>query len=617
MKKRKYKFESEIHLGLLVIIFSLLFLNFISNYTIYFARTKLRNQTTLQLNNAAITVTRTVQKNVALDLSEHQVDLFKKQFELSSMFLVSPRQLASIIKAPEDQNSNIVNEICPGQSPGTVRDIILSDSQSLTEGEHGYYFYTYPVPSFSGNWLLVLSSHQMVLDYLENANHKILIISIISTVLLICLYPLLLHYIIAPFRRIKKQAIDAGRPVSESRGDVEAVVEEYENIISDLQIKEEELLKFNEAIRLRADSLERFNEFLLNSMDSGIVTVTNDGKILSLNAAAEKILSVKESEWIAGDCHKIFKNSPHLLDILRNCTKTGESQPYREYEMLSYSDSKLVLGVSFSIIHDEYQKPIGISILINDLTELQKLRQELETRQKLAALGEMSGGLAHQLRNSLGTIVGYIRLIKKKVEKSEGENKSITALENETREAELLIERFMNFAKPLHPNSEMVYLSELVKDLIKMYDVRSGNTKIEFKISGSISRPIKIDQLLLKQALSNIIDNAINAYENRRGSVEIEMSEKDNDQIIEIKDYGCGISEENLNNIFTPFFSTRPSGNGLGLPLAGKIIDMHRGSISVNSKVGQGTKFTITLPIECENKIISEKSSIPDKICLG
>jgi len=226
-------------------------------------------------------------------------------------------------------------------------------------------------------------------------------------------------------------------------------------------------------------------------------------------------------------------------------------------------------------------------------------------------LGEMAGGLAHQLRNSMGAITGYCALLKKRLRKSGLEIGSIEALIQETAEAEKLVERFLQFARPLAFKPEPASVNELVAQVVSTFEARPDCRQAEFVVRQTDDFTIGLDPLLMKQALTNIVENAFNAYENRKGRVEIRVGQvslipANNWQEsgtsalqlqIEVEDFGCGIAEDDLDKIFTPFFSCRPSGTGLGLPLARKIVDLHLGSLSVESQLGKGTTFTISLPI--------------------
>ena len=220
----------------------------------------------------------------------------------------------------------------------------------------------------------------------------------------------------------------------------------------------------------------------------------------------------------------------------------------------------------------------------------------------------------------MGAITGYCALLKKRLKRSGIEIGSIAALVQETTETEKLVERFLQFARPLAFTPQLVSVNELITQVIDAFQARPDCRQAEFVVKQADDITAELDPLLIKQALTNIIENAVNAYESKKGLVEITVSlgapplwggisqESSPSKPtasggppalnIEVADSGCGIAEVDLDKIFTPFFSSQPSGTGLGLPLARKIIDLHQGSLTVISQWGKGTTFTISLPVQ-------------------
>ena len=487
MKKRTDRYESEVHLGLLVIIVILLFLSFAANYVVYHARADMRERTTGHLNNAALAVSRAVQKEILPELTAERTAMFKATYGLSGLVLIPSRPPDNSPQARKTWFTSIVNGLPPGQIPQVARKILVAEFQMLTHGEQSEYFYVYPIPSTIDKKILILSANEPVLAYLDESGNNILVVSVIATLVVIGVYLWLLRYILTPLRRIRKEAVDAGRLVDGDGSQIETVIEDYRRMIEELKAKESELLQLNETMRMRADSLEHFNQYLLNSMDSGIVTVDNDGNIRSVNRAAVRILKITTTDFTGRYIDQLFSGNPGLLDAVRSCLEKTAGRPYDEYEFVTADGQRLALGVGVSVIASDRQTQVGASVLINDLTELQSLRKELETRKRLAALGEMAAGLAHQLRNSIGAVVGYSKLVKKRLQKAQLEITSMTALDQETRQAELLIERFLNFARPLRPALEPVVLREVLTELISTFQVRAGNNRIQYRQGGPTS----------------------------------------------------------------------------------------------------------------------------------
>ncbi|MBN1212880.1 MAG: PAS domain S-box protein [candidate division Zixibacteria bacterium] len=598
MLKTKNKFESRVHIGLLLIIFSLLFLNFISNFTLYRARTAASEETFTRLRSAALSISRVVQDNFPIQLSENQINLLKNEYNLSGILIVPSRPEENTPEAKRRWLMAVVHGLPSEQIPEITEKILTSNYNSVTKGRGSEYFYVYPIPARAGRDLLVVSVNRDGLAYLDNSTNLILGVVVAALFMVTFLYLLISRTIFSPFRRIAEQAIKAGRPVSGGKDEMEALVADYEKMIRELQENKAELLKLNEANKNRADSLEEFNQYLLESINSGLVMLDRQGNILSLNKASEKILGTTAGEFVGRYYTELFKNESQLNQVLAAALGEGVISGYREFALTTEKGARRVLGLTVSMIRDHKQEPVGVSLLLNDLTELNLLREELETKHRLAALGEMAGGLAHQLRNSMGAIMGYGRLLKKKVENIGQSPESIDALVQETREAENLINQFLNFTRPFHCQPIECSFKELLRETVESFRVMESCKEIEFSLEDIPDINLSLDPLLIKQALANIIDNACNAYTGRRGAVRISARIESEALAVSIEDFGCGIQRDDIGKIFTPFFSSRPQGTGLGLPLAGKIIDLHGGRILLDSRPGQGTVFTVRLPLE-------------------
>ncbi len=613
------RFESEVHLGLLVIVCILLFLNFTSNVIVYRAREAKRNALTAELSSAARAVTRMVQGMVPPSVPESQKRGLMLQYGLSGLLVIPSKPPDNSAGSKRRWFASVVRNLPPGQIPDIARKLLTSDYQTLTRGEDHEYFYVCPMPSGGGRNLAILSKNSPELAYLDDSAEVVLIIGVISVLAIAGIYLWLSRFIFSPFRRIKRQALEAGRDVDQAADDVEAMVEDYRKIISELKEKEVKLRQLNEVIQRKADSLEQFNQHLLASMKSGIVTVDTQGRVLSINRAAGEIFAVPPADYEEKSYTELLNPGSELIAVIQQALSQEENVEYREIDFSSGLRRQLTHGVSVSVIRDNRQRPIGASLLINDLTELRRLRAELETKNRLAALGEMAGGLAHQLRNSMGAITGYCALLKKRLKRNGIEIGSIAALIQETTETEKLVERFLQFARPLAFVPQRVPIGELIAQVVDTFQARPDCQQVEFVVKQADDMTVELDPLLIRQTLTNIIENAVNAYENKTGLVRITVSfvapplrggiseESSPDKPtarggtpalnIEIEDFGCGIAEDDLDKIFTPFFSSRPSGTGLGLPLARKIIDLHQGSLAVTSQLGKGTTFTISLPL--------------------
>lgn len=596
------KFETQVHLGLLAIIFVLIALNFISNYITYNARITDKKVITGDLHNAAIAISRTLPELMP-NPPDSAVDTFKRRFNLSGLILIPSQPENSSWEARRKWFTDFVYRLKTVQVPDVGRKILGSEYLTLTRGENDEYFYVYPVPSGNNKYLLILSMSSPELAYLDDSGEMVLAITVVSTLLIFFTYYMLVRYIFAPFRRLRQEALESGRVVMGQENEALAVAEDYRTAIAELKEKEQKLIELNKKISRRADTLEQFNNYLLQSTNSGIVTLDGKGRILSINDSAEKLLEIDSSEFVGSRADALFIIGSEIGLALSTVLKSRQSLPYREIEFVTVGGVQKSVGFSISTVSDEQQQPIGVSIFFTDLKEIISLRKELEGKNRLAALGEMSGGLAHQLRNSMGTIAGYCNLLKKEMTQKSESRGYFNDLFSEVKETESLVKRFLSFARPLEYQPEQVNLGVLVKEVVDGFKTndRGRECTLNFNSRGSETGgalEYAADSLLLKQALSNILDNAVTACEEGKGIIDISIESTDLAITILVRDNGRGIPERDLDRVFTPFFSSKPSGTGLGLPLAAKIVDLHGGHITVESKAGAGTVFRIHFPVK-------------------
>ncbi len=591
------RFESEVHLGLMVIICLLVFLNFVSNIVIYRARSTQREETLVHLRQTALSVSRTVQQAYPEPLSAAEKENIRDQYGLSEFMLVPSRPPTTSDPAKREWFLSVQRKLPIRQLPELAEKLFRADFNQLTRGEDSEYYYLYPIPAGAGNDLLILTVERPDLAYLDDSRNTILLTQLLSLVVVGLIYVFLSRYIFKPFRRLREKAAQAGRQFNEGDDETEAIVNEYEQTIRKLRENEAELIRLNEAIQSNAETVAEVNQYLLESSYSGIITLDSVGVVAAVNDTACNLLGLSSRDYAGRSYVDMFRDAEELKEVVRRAMEDGVTTGYHEYSGLVRSRPESVLGISMSFIRHKRQGKAGLLIFINDLTELTRLRRELEDKNRLVALGEMAAGLAHQMRNALGTIEGYGNLLKRYLKKRELPSDKAEALLKEACEAESLINRFLDFARPFDYTPDRLRLDELLDDVITQARTRFDECDGRINFSHRSAVWVNVDGVLVKQVFDNIIDNAVNAYDSHPAVVDVSMISDGDSVVVNIEDRGRGIPEEDMGRIFTPFFSSRPSGTGLGLPLARKIIDLHGGRIAVESTPGQGSRFSVILPL--------------------
>jgi PAS domain S-box-containing protein len=433
----------------------------------------------------------------------------------------------------------------------------------------------------------------------------------------------LIRSVLRPYRQMMKKAqeekITSGWEKRSQGENVEAAVKIFEQVIAELKKNEAALQRLYAETNQKAKNLESYNEYILRSIESGMIICDTEGKITRLNNSAQKILGISESRAVGKHYKILFKEKPVLCSLIEMALSEKRVCSIPEMEISKNNGENMWVGISTSVVKDEQNKMLGVAVLLTDLTEIKRLQNEIAFKEKMAALGEMSSGLAHELRNSMGTILGFGKLLKKKGGDKTSTDQIVTSILNEAMFMESMLQRFLTFAKPFDLKTEKVNLENVVERCIESLEENLKKSKIQFELKYEPNLPTILgDRLLLKQSFQNLIQNSIEAmpqggklYIDLRG---LKTPYQEELVKVEISDTGCGIEKKDQEKIFNPFFTSKEKGTGLGLSLVKKIISLHHGEIEFESQVNKGTTFRIYLPLKL--KPVSVKAEMEEK-CVG
>ena len=397
--------------------------------------------------------------------------------------------------------------------------------------------------------------------------------------------------VLRPFRRLKKTA-EVIRREADGEEDGEFIISTFERVIEDLRKKEAELGRLYAEQKSKAESLEEYNIYILSSMSGGVISADSDGNLVTFNRAAGEMLGI-ETGGTVGRPLAVVLSHQTLTEMLKGALSSGRIRKDVEIEVVR-GKVESTLRVSSSVLRGTRGEVLGAALLLTDITELKRLQKNILLKEKLASLGEMSAGIAHQFKNSVGSIIGFANLLRKK-------GSSIQTIDKIVKESMMLndvVESFLSFASPAEVNPSVVDLKVLIEETLEPLDEEMSNKGIDRNVSfeeGSLS--IVGDAVLLRQAFANLLRNGIDAMPDG-GSLSIDSAQNRQTAVVKIRDTGRGIPKEKIPQVFTPFFSLTQGGVGLGLPIAHKIITSHRGSIEIESEEGAGTTVTVRIPKE-------------------
>ena len=362
------------------------------------------------------------------------------------------------------------------------------------------------------------------------------------------------------------------------------VVDTFHELVAKLKEKEKELEILKKLAEQRAEDVESYNKNILQSVPSGVISFDRELKIESINSPAEKILELKAESIIGKDYLEV------LGKAISNILKEGKSVERGEIQCQTSNGRWIWLGLTFSPLRDSEGKDIGHILVFTDLTELKALESQAELRERLSSLGEMSAGIAHEIRNPLGVIAGYTKLLSKKVDAAL--LPTVEAISKEVEVMDRIISDFLSFAKPVDLTISKVNLNDVIQSCIASIAGNISNIEVSMDIDKSLF--ISGDEILLRQSFTNLIQNSVEAM---RDGGKLSFGYKDTGDYMEItvSDTGHGMSDGIKDKIFLPFYTTKEKGTGLGLAIVHKIIVSHGGTILVDSTEA-GTTFKLRLP---------------------
>lgn len=336
---------------------------------------------------------------------------------------------------------------------------------------------------------------------------------------------------------------------------------------------------------------------VLENMSEAVIVLDQENDITLFNKSAEKLFGI-ETEFVLGKDIKTFQNGilSFIPDKIKNYDLINSS--FEQQIRIDNEDKFLSFGISQ--LTDPDTNNISHTIVIKDLTETRRLEEDAKRNEKLSAMGELASGVAHEIRNPINAIGMIAQRLNKEFTPTDNraEYADITMLlRKEVERVNKIITQFLSYSKPIDLITKSVNIKIYLDEIFKLFESQAKHKNISFILKNNESFYVKIDPDLIKQAIINILQNAFDAVD-KNGEVTINYIKQQKTFTIEISDNGKGIPPEHQKKIFDLYFTTKKEGNGLGLSISQKIIAQHNGTISVDSKINQGTIFKITLPLQ-------------------
>ena len=350
----------------------------------------------------------------------------------------------------------------------------------------------------------------------------------------------------------------------------------------------------NIAILFEQDQIQRqilteeknLREQILNSLPVGIITRPHPSADMHVNPLAQKMVKLDANG---------FPLSPDEDPAFAQIEETGWFVN-RKMKLYKQEDcTPFIALVSYVPLYHQQNKETGWMISFLDITEQEKVQDFLNQSEKLSMVGQLAAGAAHEIRNPLTVIYGFMQLLQQQLPEQERDRYYLPLILKEIERVNQIVTEMLMLSKPSIPNYREVYLAELLHSILPLMNAEAMLHGIQIVNRCSPDTKIHVDMEQFKQILLNLMKNSIEAM-SEGGVLTIESHIDSSSVHITVKDTGVGISPEYLVRIFDPFFSLKEKGTGLGLPISRRMVENHGGNLEVTSKIGEGTEIVITLP---------------------
>ncbi len=351
---------------------------------------------------------------------------------------------------------------------------------------------------------------------------------------------------------------------------------------------------------------DRFFRHIVDSLRNGVIVIHRDGTLALINDEAYRIFALPPD---GGDVGRPFTDVlRHRPDIVRVLAAAFELSTLPNRADLRLKDLDRVIGYTLSLVRDDGGDVVGAVMFFKDLTQVEQIEERERLRDRLASLGEMAAGIAHELKNPLAGIEVMAGLLRRQVPDAPGAQSLLADIISEAKLANAIVVEMLEYVRPIRLQVECTRLADVLHQAVTMAEtkVTRGAVSVEVSIESDVP-DVEGDPHQLCQVFTNLLTNAFDALDGR-GQVTITATTALNGEVgrdrpnvpavvVDVVDNGPGVPTDLTDRIFNPFVTTKAKGSGLGLAIVRKIIDAHDGRIDVSSQAGEGTRFRVMLPV--------------------
>jgi two-component system sensor histidine kinase AtoS len=536
-----------------------------------------------------------------------------------------------------DEQQGMILQDAVSQRAATARDTLIQQVRSR-QNPTEHYDIAVPVfvPGSPEKWGIVrigLSLRDMWAE-MRKTRQQVLLLGVFGVALSTLAAAFLAHRIAAPIRVLTEGTMAVARgerlPVIQvrTRDEIAVLATNFNDMARELREHRTALEETNRQLDRHVQELSRlahYNDGILSSMTSGLFTLDLHGRFETFNTMAEAITGLRGTEVRGQHYQHVFVDNTPFVRLLDASYRHQAALTVPRLELNRQDGSHVPLQLRTAVLQDREDQTIGLLAIFEDLSPIQALEGKLRRADRLAALGQMSAGLAHEIKNPLASIRTFAQLVSRKHQDSKFIEQFDRVVPRELDRVNGIIEDLLGLTRPTRLQYAPVSIPTILQQVVEMYTQRLHQQQIACRMNiAQALPPLQADAEQLYRAFINIVLNAIEAmpdggalslvcrpvmkslFDVVSSDLEVLSSPPDYASLtlgpyapdIEVVccDTGAGVPAEQIDALFTPFYTTKPKGTGLGLALTLKIIEEHRGSIRMTSQVGHGTQVTVLLP---------------------
>ncbi|MBT9330771.1 sensor histidine kinase [Paracidobacterium acidisoli] len=335
---------------------------------------------------------------------------------------------------------------------------------------------------------------------------------------------------------------------------------------------------------------------ILSNLQDGMMLFTRDSRAVLVSSSIERFLDVHRDHILGAEVRDIFHRNTRLGRTIRDAFDAGMSIVQEEVT----TETGRRVAVSLDFIHDDRSQDrhsLGALLTLHDLESVREIESELEVSRRLAAIGRLTAGVGHEVKNPINAIVVHLELLRNKIEREHGAIRHLDVIQSEIARLDRVVQTLVDFSRPVELQLRVQDLRDIVSSVLNLASAEFETRQVRV-VSRLPDRPVivRVDADLLRQALLNVVLNGAQAMASG-GDLEVRLSEDSRLASLSVRDHGDGIPDEIRGRIFDLYFTTKKDGSGIGLAMTYRILQLHHGQLDVESKPGSGSTFTFRLPI--------------------